>query len=319
MSVTNDPAATLPLTERSWTERLWRNAKRDRYLLLLVLPTVIYFVIFKYGPMYGALIAFQRFRPGAGILSGDWVGFKYFYDFFRSIFFVRVVRNTLLLSFLMLVFSFPIPIVFALLLNEVRHQAFKRVIQTVSYLPHFISLVVVVGLMANFLNPQDGIVNQMLEAMGRERVSFMTSPEWFRPLYVSSGVWQTFGWNSIIFLAALSSINPELYDSAKVDGANRWMQMTRITLPSIASTIVILLILQVGKLFTVGFQKIILMYNPATYEVADVIRTYVYRRGLLGAQYSFGAAVGLFESVLNFIVLVMVNRVAKKVSEVGLW
>jgi len=196
---------------------------------------------------------------------------------------------------------------------------FKRSIQTISYLPHFISLVVVVGMMVNFLSPVDGIVNMFLKSIGKEPINFMGDPRWFRFLYISSGIWQEFGWSSIIYLAALSAIDPTLYDAAKVDGANRWQQMLNITLPGIMPTIIILLILNVGHLLSVGFEKIILMYQPMTYEVADVISTYVYRRGVLGADYSFAAAVGLFNSIINFMLLVTFNRISKRLTEISLW
>lgn len=302
-----------------YTKKLWKDIEKDRYLILLIAPVVIYYFIFNYIPMYGAIIGFKDFMPGKGIFNSPWVGLKWFNEFFRSVYFGRLIRNTFLLSVYSLVFSFPVPVIFALLLNEIRNNYFKRVVQTVSYLPHFISLVVVVGIMANFLSPTDGIFNIFLKRIGMEPINFMGEPGWFRPLYIVSGIWQNFGWNSIIYMAALTAIDPELYEASKIDGANRWKQMVHITLPGLMPTAVMLLILALGGLMNVGFEKIILMYSPATYEVADVISTYVYRRGLLGAQYSFGAAVGLFNSVINFMLLVTMNMVSKKVTEIGLW
>jgi putative aldouronate transport system permease protein len=300
-------------------KRLKKKISKDRYLILLVSPVILYYFIFHYIPMYGAIIAFKDFSPGQTILSSPWVGFRWFLDFFKSIYFGRLISNTLILSGLSLIVSFPIPIIFALLLNEVKRKNLKRTVQTVSYLPHFISLVVMVGIMANFLSPTDGIINQLLVRMGMKPVDFMGEPVWFRPLYIGSGVWQSFGWNSIIYMAALTSIDPQLYEAARIDGCNRWKEMLHITIPGLMPTAVMLLILALGNLMNVGFEKIILMYSPATYEVADVISTYVYRRGILGAQYSFGSAVGLFNSVINFTLLLSVNRISKRYTQIGLW
>jgi putative aldouronate transport system permease protein len=298
---------------------LARAASRDRYLLLMALLPVVWYVVFCYVPMYGVLISFKDFSIGKGIMGSPWVGFKHFAQFFHSIYFIRLLRNTLLLSVLGLVVGFPVPIIFALMLNEFRDGPFKRVVQTISYLPHFVSLVVVVGMLVNFLSPSGGIVTTVLARMGIEPIAFMSTPAWFRPLYIGSDIWQNFGWDSIIYLAALSSVDPELYDAARVDGAGRWKQLLHVTLPSIAPTIVILLILSLGNLMSVGFEKIILMYNSSTYEVADVINTYVYRAGLLTARYSFGAAVGLFNSAINIVLLVIANSIARRVSAVSLW
>ncbi len=300
-------------------KRLKKKISKDRYLILLVSPVILYYFIFHYIPMYGAIIAFKDFSPGQTILSSPWVGFRWFLDFFKSIYFGRLISNTLILSGLSLIVSFPIPIIFGLLLNELKRKNLKRTVQTVSYLPHFISLVVMVGIMANFLSPTDGIINQLLVRMGMKPVDFMGEPVWFRPLYIGSGVWQSFGWNSIIYMAALTSIDPQLYEAARIDGCNRWKEMLHITIPGLMPTAVMLLILALGNLMNVGFEKIILMYSPATYEVADVISTYVYRRGILGAQYSFGSAVGLFNSVINFTLLLSVNRISKRYTQIGLW
>lgn len=296
-----------------------KNIIKDKYLLLLVAPVILYYFIFHYIPMYGAVIAFKDFSPGQTIWSSQWVGFRWFQEFFRSVYFGRLITNTFILSGLSLVFSFPIPIIFALLLNEVRRKSLKRMVQTVSYLPHFISLVVMVGILSNFLSPSDGIINQLLKIMGMEPINFMGDPAWFRPLYIGSGVWQSFGWNSIIYMASLTSIDPHLYEAARMDGCNRWKEMRHITIPGLMPTVVMLLILAMGNLMNVGFEKIILMYSPATYSVADVISTYVYRRGILSAQYSFGSAVGLFNSIINFSLLLSVNKISKRFSQIGLW
>lgn len=298
---------------------IWRNIRRDKYLIIMIAPVIIYYIVFHYGPMYGAIIAFKDYNPGVGIFNSPWVGFKWFKQFFESFYFWRLIRNAVLLSTYGIIFGFPVPILFALLLNEAKDGFFKRSVQTVSYLPHFISLVVVVGMMVNFLSPVDGIVNMFLKNLGKEPINFMGDPRWFRFLYISSGIWQGFGWSSIVYLAAISAIDPTLYDAAKVDGANRWQQMINITIPGIMPTIIILLILNIGNILSVGFEKIILMYQPMTYEVADVISTYVYRRGILGGDYSFSAAVGLFNSIINFTLLIIVNRISKKITEISLW
>ncbi|HHY82945.1 MAG TPA: sugar ABC transporter permease [Clostridiales bacterium] len=299
--------------------RIKKYIIRDRYLILLVAPVVIYYFVFHYIPMYGAVIAFKDFSAGQTIWGSEWAGLKWFQEFFRSVYFGRLISNTLILSSLSLVFSFPVSIIFALLLNEIRRKALKRVIQTVSYLPHFISLVVMVGMMSNFLSPSDGVVNQILKNFGMQPIDFMGESAWFRPLYIGSGIWQSFGWNSIIYMAALIAIDPNLYEAARIDGCSRWQEMLHITIPGLMPTAVMLLILALGNLMNVGFEKIILMYSPATYDVADVISTYVYRRGILSAQYSFGAAVGLFNSVINFILLLSINKISKLYTQISLW
>lgn len=299
--------------------KLKKNIIRDRALLLIMIPVVAYFIIFCYLPMYGVIIAFKDFIPGKGLTSGEWVGLKHFYMFFNSIYFGRLVRNTVLISVYGLLWGFPIPIMFALMLNELKDGLYKRAIQTISYLPHFISVVVVVGMMYNFLSVQDGIVNVFIEKFGGMSINFFNTPKYFRTMYIASGIWQEFGWSSIIYLAALSSIDPQLYEAAKIDGANRWQKMIHITIPGILPTIIILLILSLGSIMSVGFEKIILMYNPSTYEVSDVISTYTYRRGILGSSYSFGAAVGFFNSVINFTLLLIFNYFSKKVSSISLW
>ena len=298
---------------------LYKNTVENKYLLILILPVFIYYIIFHYVPMYGVLIAFKNYKPGKGLFAGDWVGFKWFVSFFKSFYFPRLIRNTFLLSFYGLLWGFPVPIIFTLALNEVKNGAFKRTVQTISYLPHFISVVVVVGMMFNFLSPTSGIINNFIKSMGKEPISFLNDARWFRTLYISSSIWQSFGWDSIVYLAAIAGIDPQLYEASKIDGCNRIQQVLYVTIPGILPTIIILLILRCGNLLSVGYEKIILMYNPATYEVADVISTYVYRRGIIGAEYSFSAAVGLFNSVVNFIFLFIVNRISKRIADISLW
>ncbi|MBO9605816.1 MAG: sugar ABC transporter permease [Paenibacillaceae bacterium] len=301
-----------------WTY-LRKNVVKSKYLLLLLLPGTAYLIIFQYIPMYGVIIAFKDFSPGFGIMGSEWVGFRWFGEFFHSVYAYRLLRNTILISLYSLLWGFPIPIIFALLLNEIRNGFFKRAVQTVSYFPHFISTVIIAGLIVNFLSPTDGLFGLLFKSITGESTSLLTEPAWFRTIYIASGIWQGFGWSSIIYLAALSAIDPQLFDAAKIDGAGRWKQMLHITLPGIMPTMVILLILNMGSLLSVGAEKIILLYSPAIYETSDVISTYVYRRGLLGADYSFGAAVGLFNSVANFLLLIIVNAVSKKVNQTSLW
>lgn len=306
-------------TRRKHTRKLWANIKRDRYLLLLVAIPVLYFIVFHYIPMYGIQIAFKRYSPGLGIWGSKWVGLKWFKEFFSSLYAKRVIGNVLILNIMRLVLAFPLPVIFALLLNELRFSRYKRVVQTISYMPHFISTVVVVGMMVTFLSPNGGIVNQFITAFGGKPINFMVESKYFRFLYIFSGVWQNLGWDSIIYLAALSGIDVEQYEAARIDGAGRWQQAVHITLPGIAPTIIILMILDVGNMMSVGYEKIILMYNPATYDVADVISSYVYRMGIVNNDFSFATAVDLFNSVVNCLLLVTVNKISKTVSDIALW
>lgn len=296
-----------------------RRLVAQRYLFLLMLPGIIYFIVFKYTPMYGAIIAFKDFNPRVGILESPWAGLKYFKQFFDSPFCWRLIRNTLLLSVYDLIFNFPVPIIFALLLNEVRCKRYKKAVQTISYLPHFISVVIVVGLMKTMFSPNGGVVNSLLSMFGVDPINFFSEKGWFRTLYVGSGIWQSFGWGSIIYLASMAGIDPGLYEAARLDGAGRFRCMWNITLPAIRPTITILFIMRLGKLLSVGFEKAILMYSPATYEVSDLISTYVYRYGILKANYSFGAAVDLMNSVVALILIFVANKICQKVSDTSLW
>jgi putative aldouronate transport system permease protein len=292
---------------------------RDRYLVIMVLPVILYFILFAYYPMYGVLIAFKDYSISKGILGSEWAGFQYFEQFFSSLYFNRLLKNTLLISVYSLLWGFPIPIIFALMLNEFKDSLFKRGIQTIAYLPHFISLVVICGMLINFLSPQGGIINQFITLTGNKPINFLGTPKWFRTVYIASGIWQEFGWSSIIYLAALSGINPELYESARIDGAGRWKQMLHITLPGIKPTILTILILSIGNIMSVGYEKIILIYNQSTYETADVISSYVYRMGLLSQQYSYAGAVGLFNSAVNVALLLLCNVLGKRFFGVGIW
>ena len=287
-------------------------------IYLLLIPAIVFYVLFCYKPMYGVIIAFKRFIPTKGIIASPWVGFAHFRSFFSSYYLVRLIRNTLNISFSSILYSFPIPIIFALLLNEIRNSKFKRVVQTVTYLPHFISMVVLCGLVKLFTQ-DNGLVVQFMALFGFEPVSLLSKAEYFVPVYIISGIWQGVGWGSIIYLSALSGIDPQLYEAATIDGANRWQQTLHVTLPGIAPTIIIMLLLRMGNVMGVGYEKIILLYNEGIYETADVISTFVYRKGLLDAQWSYSAAVGLFNSVTNFVIIVTMNKISSMVTEVSLW
>ena len=311
--------------KRGWAgfmARLWRilvnDVRRNKYIYLMLVPVLGYYLLFHYGPMYGVQIAFRDYSISQGIWRSPWVGLENLRVFFRGFYFWRLVRNTLLINLLELALGFPAPIILALLLNEIRWSAFKRTVQTITYMPHFISLVVVVGILVNFLS-RNGLINDLLSLLGIPRTAYLTKPEWFRIIYVGSGIWQHVGWGSIIYLAALSNIDPTLYEAAMVDGAGRFRQLWHITLPGIAPVIIILLILRMGSMMSVGFEKIMLMYNSLTFETADVISTYVYRKGILETDYSFSAAVGLFNSVINFGLLVIANSISRRVNETSLW
>lgn len=292
---------------------------RARYLQLLILPGLVYFIIFQYGPMYGVLMAFQNYRPRLGISGSEWIGFTQFIKFFNHPHFGRLIINTLAINILQIIFVFPVPIIFALLLNELRGKYFKRTVQTISYLPHFISLPAIIGMLTMFLSPTDGIINRIIVNLGGTPIYFLAMPEWFRPLYILSDVWTTTGWSAIIYIAALSNVNQELYEVAGLDGASRLKMMWHISLPSIAPTIIILFLLNIGKIMSLGHEKVLLMQNPFTYETSEVISTFVYKRGLEQAEYSFSTAVSVFNSVINIIILVMANSVSRKVSETSLW
>ncbi|WP_168122307.1 ABC transporter permease subunit [Paenibacillus sp. HB172176] len=313
------------MTHATARER-WRHLKKTKVLSIMMIPALVYFILFHYVPLYGILIAFKDFKMMAGysffesIMRADWIGFEHFKDFIYGANFWKLLRNTLLLSLYGMIFGFPLPILFALLLNEVRRLRYKKLVQTVSYLPHFISVVAVVGMMKLLLSPENGLINQILHAwFGLDFHYYFGDAAWFRTLYVGSGIWQGLGWGAVIYIAALSKVDSDMYESSVLDGASRIRQMWHISLPAIRPTIMILLILEVGNFMSLGTEKIILMYSPATYETADVISTYVYRRGLVDMQFSFATAVGLFNSLINLVLLVTVNALSRKMTDESLW
>jgi len=293
--------------------------KQNYDLYLFLAPSIIYFIIFCYVPMYGVQIAFKNFLPGSGITGGPWAGFIHFERFFNSHYFWLLIKNTLGISIYSLAAGFPAPIILALLINQVVSERFKRLVQTVTYAPYFISTVVIVGMLTIFLSLNSGIINQLIKLCGGETVFFLAKPEWFKTIYVLSGIWQGTGWGSIIYLAALSNVSVDLYQAAIVDGANKFQRIWYIDIPSIIPTAVIMLILNCGSLMSVGFEKAYLMKNSLNASSAEIISTYVYDVGLIGAQYSFSAAVGLFNSVINFILLLIVNKISKRAANISLW
>ena len=298
--------------------RIKRELVKNRYLYLLAIPVIVFYALFLYGPMFGLVIAFKQYNIGQGIFQSKWVGFQYFQEFFKSIYFSRTLLNTFIISFADILFGFPLPIIFALLLNELRGTRFKKTVQTVTYLPHFISMVVICGMITDFFST-DGVISRLIAMLGGENMNYLASPKWFRTIFVGTNVWQSFGWNSIIYLAALTGVDTQLYEAAAIDGAGKWKQTLHVTLPGIMSTIVIMLILRIGALLSVGYEKIILLYSPITYETADVISTYVYRDGLVQGNWSYSTAIGLFNSVINFILLIIANTLSRKYSESSLW
>ncbi|WP_370866645.1 ABC transporter permease [Saccharibacillus sp. JS10] len=284
-----------------------------------MLPALLYFLIFHYFPMYGIQIAFKNFIPSKGITGSSWVGFDHFERFFNSYYFWDLLWNTFSISFYELAIGFPLPIILALAFNEIASGKFKKTVQTVTYAPHFISVVVMAGMIITFLSPSNGMIVMLIEALGFNAPQFLTDPAWFKTMYVLSGVWQSTGWGTIIYLAALSGVDPQLHEAAIVDGASRFKRVLHINLPTILPTITIMLILNMGNILTVGYEKILLLQNSLNLEASDVISTYVYRAGLVDAQYSFSTAVGLFNSVINVILLVTVNWIARRTSSNSLW
>lgn len=299
---------------RTWRSKLWR----ERYILLLLLPGLIYFLTFKIIPVFGNIIAFQEFNPFKGIRASDWVGFDNFKLIFEDTEVLRVLRNTLYISLMQIVFIFPAPIFLAIMLNEVANDKVKRFIQSIIYLPHFFSWVVIISIATIFLKPE-GIINQVLESLGYEWVSFMTNPDMFVPLVIVELIWKETGWSTIIFLAALASINNELLEAAIVDGAGRWKRIWNIILPSISGTIVILLILRLGSVLDTGFEQIFLMLNPFNKEIGNVLDTFVYEKGIKQSDFSFSTAVGLFKGVVGLCLVLGANRIAKKFGHEGLF
>lgn len=286
-------------------------------LYLMMIPATVLLILFTYGPMYGIIMAFQDFTVFKGYTGSPFVGLKHFQRLFSDPLFYRLFKNTFMVGVLDFLFSFPAPLIFALILNEVRKVRFKSVVQSISYLPHFIPLVVMVGIIFELFGSY-GIINSLLSSLGMEPISFFTKSEWFLPLYIGSGVWKTIGWGSIIYMGALTNIDSTLYEAADMDGANRWQKMWHVTLPSLRPTVVTLFILNAGGIMQVGFEKVFLMSSPATYEVSDVLSTYVYRQGILNSDFSYSAAVGLFNNIVALLFVLLANKIAKKLGEEGI-
>ena len=298
--------------------KIVRDFRRHKFKYLLIMPVLVYLILFCYKPMYGIVIAFQNYRPALKISGSQWVGFFHFQRAFSDPYFWRALKNTVVISMLVLVFSFPAPILLALLLNEVKVKWFGRVVQTITYMPHFIALVVICGLINTF-SQTGGLFNDIVTFFGGNRENLLANPTYFYPIYILSNIWSTIGWNSIIYMATLAGIDQEQYEAARIDGAGRMAQMLHITLPGIIPTAAMLLVLQMGSVLNVGYEKILLLYQPLTYEVADVLSTFVYRKGLIDADYSFSTAVNLFNSVVNILFLLAANRGSKKLGQSGLF
>lgn len=304
--------------QNSWLTTVKKDYRKNKMLYLFILPVIAYFIIFKYLPIYGALIAFKDFAPAKGVLGSDWVGLKHFIRFFSIPTFKTVLGNTLKISISSIIFCFPMPIILALLMNELRCPTFKKIAQNATYLPHFISLVVICGIIKDFTK-DTGIVTYFLSFFGVPEVTLLSVPEYFLPIYIVSEIWQTMGWSSVIFLSALTSIDASLYEAAGIDGAGKFKQLIHITIPGIAPTIITMLILQVGQVMNVGYEKILLMSNNSILDATDVISTYVYRVGLINNSFSYSTAVNLFNSVINLALLLITNKISKSVSDTSLW
>lgn len=300
--------------KKSLKTRIWEC----RHYYLLILPALIYVIIFNYAPMYGLQIAFKNFKVSLGMAGSPWIGFENFIDFFQSYNFKELLVNTFAISFYSILVGFPIPIIVALILNELGGK-FKKGVQTILYAPHFISTVVIVGIMNIMFSPTTGVVNTLLNHLGIESIYFMASPEYFRHMYVWSGVWQGMGWGAIVYLAALSAVDPELHEAASIDGATRLQKILHINIPTIKPTIIIMLIMKLGQVATVAYEKVYLLQNDLNVEVAEVISTYVYKRGIINSNYSFSTAVGLFNNIINIIMLLLANHISKKYSETSLF
>lgn len=306
------------MNKNSLAARAKRDWQRNKALYIMVIPVLAFYILFHYKPMYGAIMAFMDYNPRLGFSGSEWVGFANFTRFFESPYFVKLLRNTLLLSVYGIIFGFPAPIILALLLNEVKSTKFKKAVQTITYLPHFISLVVVTGIIKEFCQ-STGLINDIIVALGGTRSALLQNPDLYRTIYIASDIWQGIGWGSIIYLSALSGIDQQLYEAAEIDGAGRWKQMLNVTLPGIAPTIITMLIMRLGQVLGSSYEKTILLYNEATYETADVISSYIYRVGLLDRDWGYSAAIGLFNSVINLVLLIAANKISKRVSETSLW
>ena len=304
---------------RTRMAKITEHLRREWQIYIMLAPTIIWFIIFLYKPMIGLQIAFKDYSIFRGIADSPWVGLEHFQTLFGNDQFLRAVKNTIAISALSLCFGFPMPIILALMFNEITHHVFKRTAQTIVYLPHFVSTVIIAGIVITAFSPSAGIVNTLLSWFGFDTIYFLIKPEWFRPIFIGSGIWQEAGFSSIVFLAAIAGVSPSLYESAVVDGASRWQMMWKITLPSILPTIIIMLIIRIGNLLEVSFELIILLYQPSTYETGDVINTLIYRQGLQGAQYDMAAAAGLFNAVVAFVLVMTANTISKRYSRTSLW
>lgn len=304
--------------EMTLSHKISRDWKMNKYKYLLILPVLVYLALFCYKPMYGLIIAFNNYKPTRGITGSDYVGLMWFDNFFNNIYFWRLLSNTFTISALSIVFGFPAPIILALLLNEIQNEKFKRIVQTITYMPYFISLVVTCSIITIYCQ-ENGLFSQIIEIFGGTRRNLLIDSGAYRPIYVLSGIWQNIGWNSIIYLAALSGIDQEQYEAARIDGANRFQQMLHITIPGILPTIMILFVLRMGSILNVGYEKVLLLYTENTYNVADVFSTYTYRVGLEQKQYSLSTAVSLFNTMVNIMFLVFTNWLSRKTTESGLF
>lgn len=302
-----------------WFQKLLKDMWRDRFLYLLMTPFIIWFLVFSYKPMIGLQIAFKDFSPFQGIAGSPWIGLDHFREFMGNSYFLRVLKNTVIINLYSLIICFPAPIILAILINEVRHTKYKKIVQTLTYLPHFVSIVVIAGIITTFLSPGSGIVNIMLEKMGLEKIYFLIKPEYFRGIFTGMNLWKDTGFSSIVFLSAIAGIDEGLYEAAKIDGASKFQQIMNVTIPSILPTIVIMLIMKIGSLLSVGYEAIILLYQPSTYETADVISTYVYRSGMIDGRYDFATAVGLFNGVIALILVFGANRLSRRLTQTSLW
>ncbi len=299
--------------------RLVDHFRQEWQIYVMLLPTIVWFIVFLYKPMYGLQIAFKDYSIFRGVADSPWVGWEHFQTLFANDSFIRAVKNTVTISAYNLLFGFPAPIILALMFNEILHATYKRTAQTIVYLPHFISSVIIAGIVITAFSPTVGVINTVLGWFGLDAVYFLTQPEWFRPIFVGTGIWQEAGFGSIVFLAAIAGVNPSLYESAVVDGANRWQMMWKITIPSILPTILIMLIIRIGNVMEVSFELVILLYQPATYETADVVNTWVYRQGLQSGQYDLAAAAGLFNAVVAFVLVMTANTLSRRFSRTSLW
>lgn len=306
------------MKKKSIAQRIKEEISTNGILYLMFLPGFLYYFIFAYVPMYGVLMAFQNYEPLNGIWGSEWVGLMHFKDFLTNYYFLKILKNTLVISINCIIFAFPAPIIMALLVNEIKNSVFKKTVQTITYIPHFISLIVICGLIHNFV-AEDGLISNFVSIFTGTKENLLNNPACFVPIYVISDIWQGVGWGSIIYLAALLSIDTSLYEAATIDGAGKFKQVIHVTIPGIMPTIIIMFILRMGGILGVGYEKIILLYNPLIYDTADVISTFTYRKGLIDLSWSYSSAVGLFNSVISIIFVTATNAISRKLSETSLW